>query len=318
MGREVLGELADELCGAKPLEVLLSSQHVLPLAEAAREIEQEAHRISAQLLTGQVALPGAQQPQDDTAEEQFHCIDVDSLQLLRPRSVGVEQVGLWAMEQVQLIPLLRRLGFNGRQCAAAVGSIIGRMAVPGSERATYRWLAARSALGELIKVDFETMSMMQLYRASDLLHGARKAIEHHLFDQVTDLFGLDVTVTLYDLTNTYFEGVAAAQPLAQHGHSKEKRNDCPLLTLGLVVDGSGFVRRSEVMAGKISEGEVLQEALRRLEVPAGALIVMDCGAATEKNLDWLREQGYRYLVVSRERTRRFDDLSARDLVVETG
>ena len=184
------------------------------------------------------------------------------------------------------------------------------MAVPGSERATYRWLAERSALGELIEVDFETMSMMQLYRASDLLHGARKAIENHLFDQVTDLFGLDVTVTLYDLTNTYFEGVAAAQPLAQHGRSKEKRNDCPLLTLGLVVDGSGFVRRSEVMAGKISEGEVLQGALRRLEVPKGALIVMDCGAATEKNLNWLREQGYRYLVVSRERTRRFDETAA--------
>ena len=106
-----------------------------------------------------------------------------------------------------------------------------------------------------------------------------------------------MTVTLYDLTNTYFEGVAAAQPLAQHGHSKEKRSDCPLLTLGLVVDGSGFVRRSEVMAGNIVEGEVLQGALKRLEVPAGALIVMDCGAATEKNLKWLRE--YRYLVVSR-------------------
>ena len=67
------------------------------------------------------------------------------------------------------------------------------------------------------------MSMMQLYRVSDLLNAAGKAIEKHLFNQVSDLFGLDVTVTLYDLTNTYFEGVAAAQPLAQHGHSKEKR-----------------------------------------------------------------------------------------------
>ena len=122
-----------------------------------------------------------------------------------------------------------------------------------------------------------------------------------------------MTVTLYDLTNTYFEGVAAAQPLAQHGHSKEKRSDCPLLTLGLVVDGSGFVRRSEVLAGNIVEGEVLQGALKRLEVPAGALIVMDCGAATEKNLKWLREQGYRYLVVSRERKRQFDPRGSGEL-----
>ena len=55
-------------------------------------------------------------------------------------------------------------------------------------------------------------------------------------------------MTLYDLTNTFFEGAAAAQPKARRGHSKEKRSDCPLLTLGLVLDGSGFVRRSEVFA----------------------------------------------------------------------
>ena len=292
------------------VEQILSGQHALPLAEVPRDIEQEAQRIAAQLLTRQVALPGAEQPPHAGQQGDFHNIDVDTLELLRPRSVGVEQVALWAIEQMQLIPLLKRLGFNGRQRAAAVGSIIGRMAAPGSERATYRWLCRRSALGELLEVDFESMSMMQLYRVSDLLDAARKAIENHLFDQVSDLFGLDVTVTLYDLSNTYFEGVAAAQPLAQHGHSKEKRTDCPLLTLGLVVDGSGFVRRSEVLAGNIVEGEVLQGALKRLQVPAGALIVMDCGAATEKNLNWLREQGYRYLVVSRERKRQFDEAKA--------
>ena len=295
------------------IEQILSSQDALPLAEIAPEIEREAHLIAGQLLARQVTLPGAEQTGDHAGDRAFHSVDVDSLQLLRPRSVGVEQVALWAMEQVQLIPLLERLGFNGRQRAAAVGSIIARMAAPGSERATYRWLCQRSALGELLEVDFESMSMMQLYRVSDLLDAARTPIENHLFDQVTDLFGLEVAVTLYDLSNTYFEGVAAGQPLAQHGHSKEKRNDCPLLTLGVVVDGSGFVRRSEVMAGNIVEANVLQGALRRLEVPAGALIVMDCGAATEKNLSWLREQGYRYLVVSRERTRQFDETAAMSL-----
>ena len=293
------------------LEQLLSRQQALIPAAVTPALEQEAQRIAAQLLIRQTAPgPVAAEPGGAAARCVFDRVDVASLELLRPRSVAVEQVALWAIEQVQLIPLLKRLGCNGRQRAAAVGSIIGRMAAPGSERATYRWLCRRSALGELLEVDFESMSMMQLYRVSDLLDAARSAIEKHLFDQVSDLFGLDVTVTLYDLSNTYFEGVAAAQPLAQHGHSKEKRSDCPLLTLGLVVDGSGFVRRSEVMAGNIVEGEVLQGALRRLEVPAGALIVMDCGAATEKNLKWLRQQGYRYLVVSRERTRQFDETAA--------
>ena len=173
------------------IEQILSSQDALPLAEIAPEIEREAHLIAAQLLARQVTLPGAEQTGDHAGDRAFHSVDVDSLQLLRPRSVGVEQVALWAMEQVQLIRLLDRLGFNGRQRAAAVGSIIARMAAPGSERATYRWLCQRSALGELLEVDFESMSMMQLYRVSDLLEAARTPIEKHLFDQVTDLLSLE-------------------------------------------------------------------------------------------------------------------------------
>ena len=169
---------------------------------------------------------------------------VDSLELVRPRSVGVEHVGLWAMDQLALRARLQELGLSGSLCAAAIGSIIARMARPGSERATRRWLGERSALGELLEVDFQTMGAMQLYRASDALMAHREAIERHLFDQAMGLFDLHPTVTLYDLTNTFFEGEAARQPKAQRGHSKDKRTDCPLLTLALVLDSSGFVRRS--------------------------------------------------------------------------
>ena len=87
-------------------------------------------------------------------------------------------------------------------------------------------------------------------------------------------------MTLYDLTNTFFEGAAAAQPKAARGHSKEKRSDCPLLTLGLVLDGSGFVRRSEVFSGAVNESRTLAPMLGALGAPADALVVMDAGIAT--------------------------------------
>ena len=180
------------------------------------------------------------------------------------------------------------------------------MAFPASERATHRWLRERSAAGELLGVDFETMGAMQLYRASDALMAHRGAIEAHLFDAAMGLFDLEPTVTLYDLTNTYFEGAAAAMPKAACGHSKEKRSDCPLLTLGLVLDAGGFVRRSQVFAGSVREHETLEGMLAALGAPAGALVVMDRGIATGDRVDWLRAAGYRYLVVSRERRRRFD------------
>ena len=102
------------------------------------------------------------------------------------------------------------------------------------------------------------------------------------------------------VTNTYFEGVEADNPKARRGHSKEKRSDCPLLTLGLMLDASGFVRRSQVFTGNAVECRTLAGILGGLSASPGALVVMDRGIATEENLAWLREHGYRYLVVSRE------------------
>jgi transposase len=126
------------------------------------------------------------------------------------------------------------------------------------------------------------------------------------------LFALPVTVTLYDLTNTYFEGTATGNPQAARGRSKEKRSDCPLVTLGLVLDGSGFVRRSKMFAGNVAESTTLADMLTGLSAPNGALVIMDAGIATAANIAWLKKQQYRYLVVSRERGRQFDPDQAVD------
>ena len=282
------------------IDDILAGQTPL-VADCPTAVEHEAQRIAAQLIARGTPVQGpAAGPTD------IQPVDVDSLRLVRPRSVGVEQVGLWALEQVGLPALLAELGVNGALRTAAAGAVVGRLAQPASERATHRWLQARSGLGELLGVDFETVSSMQLYRASDALVKHREAIEAHLFERAMGLFDLQPTVTLYDLTNTYFEGEAGAQPQARRGHSKEKRSDCPLLTLGLMLDASGFVRRSQVFAGNVREHRTLAGMLEALDAPPGALVVMDRGVATEAAIGWLRDNGYRYLVVSRERHRQFD------------
>jgi Transposase DDE domain len=242
----------------------------------------------------------------------FAEVDIASLQLTRPRSVGVEAAGLAAMDWLGLDRILADLGLNGVQRDAVAGLLIGRMAAPGSERATRHWLRERSALGELLGVDFESLPPMRLYRTSDLLVRHRDKIENALFARIQDLFGLPVTVTLHDLTNTYFEGTAAGNPKAARGRSKEKRSDCKLVTLGLVLDASGFVRRSRMFAGNVAENTTLAEMLKGLSAPQGALVIMDAGIATEANIAWLKEQGYHYLVVSRERRGKFDPDQAID------
>ena len=293
------------------IDDILAGQLPLP-PDCPPALEAHAQRIAAQLLAHErVGTPASSADRGCDVQH----LDVDSLELIRPRSVGVEHVGLWAMEQLGLRTLFEELGMGASMSAAAVGSVIARMAQPGSERAARRWLGERSALGELLGVEFATMGPMRLYRASDALMAHREAIEQHLFARAMDLFDLHPTVTLYDLSNTYFEGEARRQPKARRGHSKDKRTDCPLLTLGLVLDASGFVRRSQVFAGNVREHHTLAGMLDALDAPRAALVVMDRGIATEDRLRWLREQGYRYLVVSRERTRHFDAEAA--LRIET-
>ena len=252
------------------IDELLAGQLPLP-PDGPPALESHAQRITALLLAGE-RIGAASSPASQRHD--FQHVDVDSLELIRPRSVGVEHAGLWAMDQLGLRTRLEALGIGASVRTAAIGSIIARMARPGSERATRRWLGERSALGELLGVDFEMMGPMRLYRASDALMAHREAIEHHLFDRAMDLFDLHPTVTLYDLTNTYFEGEASGQPNARRGHSKDKRTDCPLLTLGLVLDASGFVRRSQVFAGNVREHHTLAQMLDALNAPRGALVVM--------------------------------------------
>jgi hypothetical protein len=283
--------------------------------QAAMLAEPEAVEALAQRLTARLIAARSDPATTNTLvtpEATFAEIDVASLQLIRPRSVGVEAVGLAAIGWLGIDPILQELGFNTVQRAAVSASLIGRMAAPGSELATWRWLRERSALGELLDVDFEAMPLMRLYRVSDLLVRHRDKIEAALFTRLRDLFGLPMTVTLFDLTNTYFEGTVAANPRAARGRSKEKRSDCPLVTLGLVLDASGFVRRSRMFAGNIAEAGTLPDMLKDLAAPPGALVIVDAGIATEANIAWLQQHKYRYLVVSRERTRQFDPDQAVD------
>jgi transposase len=277
------------------LEDLLSHQETLLPVNLPEPVENLARKLAGHLLSRAPA---------PAAEPDYAEVDVNSVQLIQPRSVGVEHVALYALARLGLDSLLTTLGINAITRAMILAQVVGRIAHPGSERATWNWLNDSSALSELLGLSWVgERALMRLYRAADVLLKHQAAIEAHLFNQVQDLFRLEATVTLYDLTNTYFEGTLAGNAKARRGHSKEKRTDCPLVTLGLVLDGSGFVRRSEVFAGNAVEGRTLAQMLTGLQAPHGALVVMDRGIATAANLLWLREQGYRYLVVSREAER---------------
>ncbi|MCK5191015.1 MAG: hypothetical protein KAR12_13270, partial [Methylococcales bacterium] len=131
------------------------------------------------------------------------------------------------------------------------------LVAPGSELSTHDWLNHRSCLGELIDYDYGNLSLTRLYTVSDKLLRHQTALESFLATQEASLFNLQRSIVLYDLTNTYFEGQCHRNPQAQFGRSKEKRSDCPLVTMGLVLDGEGFPLTSQVFPGNASEPATL-------------------------------------------------------------
>lgn len=272
---------------------LLASQQTLIATEP--EIEEKAQYLYNLIIQkkGEIKL--------NNEEADYHNVDVNSLEQINPRSIGVEHISLEALKELDIAQQLKNLGFNGYQTNAVLANIISRMCKPQSEHATLKWLKKASGLGELIDYDFEKMSLSQLYRASDKLVKHKDTIEEYTFERIKNIFTLSPTIALYDLTNTYFEGSGKSNTQAKRGRSKEKRSDCPLITLGMVLDSSGFARSSKVFEGNVSEPKTLSEILNKLSPCSGALIIMDAGIATEDNLHWLLEKGYNYLVVSRKR-----------------
>ena len=156
-------------------------------------------------------------------------------------------------------------------------------------------------------MDFGRLSAVRLYQASDALLANRDAIEAHLFERpdgpLRPLAHGDLARPDQRLLRGRGGGGSPRPGAAAPGKSAPIAR-CP--PLGLVLDGSGFVRRSQVFAGAVSEDTILPPRLDALGAPKGALVVMDAGGAAEVNLAWLRHNGYRYLVVSRERPRRVD------------
>ena len=225
------------------------------------------------------------------------------------RSLGPELVAYGFWQRLGFGELLAKCGLNDSEIAAACVNVIGRLVAPGSERATLKWLELRSALGELMGKPCDQVGQNGLYEVGEALLERKDEIEQRLYARQREVYPLAQTLFLYDLTNTYFEGKCESNPFAKRGKSKEKRADCPLVTLALLVDQRGMPVFSHIYAGNQSEPMTLADVLRRLENTTMQLsfsdlggktaLVMDRGIATQENIDLLKAKGYPYIVVER-------------------
>jgi hypothetical protein len=127
--------------------------------------------------------------------------------------------------------------------------ILGRLCEPSSELHLAEHLYQGSAMSDLLGVPDEKVNEDRLYRALDTLLPHKKALEKLLKQKLGELFDLDYDLLLYDITSTYFEGEAEANPQAQRGYSRDHRPDCKQVNIAPMVSRYGMPLGYEVFAG---------------------------------------------------------------------
>ncbi len=240
---------------------------------------------------------------ESTIESEYQMVNVNSLEIETPRSLGPEYLCHSIWRDLELDKFLLEKGISEKVLPVMEALVAGRLIDSGSERYTRQWAEKRSAIYELIGYPLRG-SLNSYYRTGDKLYSLKEGLEKHLSVSERNLFSLSEKMVFIDLTNTYFEGRSDKNPKAKRGHSKEGRKDCKLVTLGLIIDELGFAKYSQLFPGNQAEGETLAGMINSMKrnLPFSAkdrTIVIDAGIATALNIKWLKENNYHYIAVNR-------------------
>lgn len=180
--------------------------------------------------------------------------------------------------------------------------VINRLCAPCSEFALAEHWYASTGLEDLLGVPDEAVTKDRLYRTLDDLLGAQTPIENDLKNRFEGLFQLEYDLLLYDLTSSYFEGLAEANDLAKRGYSRDHRGDCKQIVLALVVTREGFPLAHYTMAGNAKDVQTVRKVVSETETRFGKsqrVWVMDRGMISADTLEFLNEPGRRYLLATR-------------------
>ena len=264
----------------------------------------EQGRIEARALAHRlIGAPEQAQLFRDGTEQLTVPVRLKGIRIERSRRFGDVYLALALWRGTGLEHLCEQLLPTGKERIAwakmAAVLVIARFCEPSSELHIAEDWYRRAALADLLQLGNEEINKDRLYRGLDQLLVHKTALEAHLSKRCGELFAVQNEVLLYDVTSTYFEGQAEANPQAQRGYSRDHRPDCKQVCIALVVTFDGFPLGFEVFAGNTHDSRTLQTIVATMEARHGLLgrvWIADRGMASAANLAWLRETGRRYII----------------------
>ena len=230
-------------------------------------------------------------------------VRLDQVRLERQRAFGGVWLGWTLWRALGLDELCKGLLPPGRESVpwstTAAVLVLARLCEPSSELHIAEDWYRKTALEDLLGLPAAKVNEDRLYRGLDRLLPHKDAIERHLKTRLGELFSLDYDLLLYDVTSTYFEGLANGNPMAQRGYSRDHRPDCKQVNIALVVTRGGIPLGYEVFAGNRTDVTTVEEIVEAMEERYGRaerIWVMDRGMMSQENISWLNETERRYLI----------------------
>jgi len=249
--------------------------------------------------------PTTQQPlfSEAQAEPRFVEIDRTRVRVENCRQFGAPWLALELIKRLGLHEFLERTLAVRQEhvpwSLTALILVIARFCEPSSELHIAEHFYRQSALCDLLGVPVDKVDDNRLYRGLDELLPHKPALEVFLKQRFGELFAIEYDLLLYDVTSTYFEGQAKANPLAKHGYSRDHRPDCKQVCIGLVVTRCGLPLGYEVFAGNRHDSTTLEEIVETMEARYGQaqrIWALDRGMVSEDNLDFLKAGQRQYIV----------------------
>jgi len=298
---------------ADRIEQILNNQ--IEFYTSDKQIEELAKKFSNQIIESKKIFINKsvkkREIDEQNDEPDFHIIDVNSIDSENGKEIGNEWLAKQAVEQIGLNKIIEKQSSSEKLVKTSLISIISRMVHPSSELETERWLKENSALNQLFNLKEDEVSRFDLSKAADFLYDNKEIIEKEIYTNIKNLFSLQSKIVIYDLTNIFFEGRKLGSAYCKFGRSKEKRSDCRLICVALLVDIHGFITYSHFYSGNQSEPQTLADVVENIKnkIPVSTqypVIVMDAGITTEDNLKELRDRKQDYVSVSRSKLTKYE------------
>ena len=240
------------------------------------------------------------QPEDPPS---WATVNISGVSVERLRRFGDVYLGLLLWNRLGFAEFCKEQIPSGREeipwSIMAAVLVLARFCAPSSELQIAESWYEKTALDDLLGVRSDKISEDRLYRALDALLPHKDELCRHLQKRYGEMFGCSFDFMFYDITSTYFEGSAKANPQAKRGYSRDGRPDCPQVCIGLVTTREGLPVAFEVFDGNRPDVTTTQEMVEIMEAKYGQakrIWVMDRGMVSEDNLEYLRSTGARYLV----------------------